>query len=94
MTPEQPQLKPDLSKAIRRQYGPICPGCGRVIPIGADDIAPDVEIATFRETLRRRGFTVKWEHCPVPNCGHSIEAKLHLIQFGKPDDTLPAEKTF
>jgi hypothetical protein len=93
MIPKQPQPKAAPSKTIRRRYGPLCPGCGRVIPIGADDVAPDVDILTFRETLRR-GFTVKWETCPAPNCGHSIEAKLHLVQFGESDDTLPAEKTF
>jgi hypothetical protein len=65
-----------------------------VIPIRADDVAPDVDISAFREILRRRGYKVKWEHCPAPNCGHSIEAKLHLVQFGEPDDTLPAQETF
>jgi hypothetical protein len=94
MTSEQPQPKAAPSKTIRRQYGPICPGCGRVIPIGAEDVAHDVDISTFREILRRQGYKVKQEHCLAPNCGHSIEAKLHLVQFGKPDDTLPAEKTF
>lgn len=81
-------------KPIRRQYGPVCPGCSRVIPVGAEDISPDVNILAFREILRQRGYAVKWEQCPAKNCGHSIEAKIHLLEFGEPDDVLPTSETF
>lgn len=85
---------PKPTKPIRRQYGPICPGCGRVIPIGVEDLDPSLDISVFREILRQRGHTVRWEPCATPNCGHSAETKLHLLQFGKLDATLPAEETF
>jgi hypothetical protein len=65
-----------------------------VIPIGAEDIPPEVDILAFREIIRRRGYTVKWEHCPTPNCGHSAEAKVHLLEFGELDETLPTSETF
>lgn len=94
MTPQQLGPNPDLSKSVRRQYGPKCPGCGRVIPIGAEDIASDLDIRKFREILRQQPYKVKWETCPAPNCGYSVEAKLHLIEFGEPDDILPAQETF
>lgn len=65
-----------------------------MIPVGAEDIPPDVDIFAFREILRRRGYTAKWEHCPAPKCDHQTEAKLHLLEFGEPDDTLPTSETF
>ena len=94
MTTERSQSELDPSKPFRRQYGPKCPGCGRVIAIAAEDVAPNVEIRAFREILRRRGYRVEPAHCPSKNCGHSIDAQLHLVEFGEIDDTLPAEDTF
>jgi hypothetical protein len=94
MTIERSSTKPDPAKPVRRQYGPICPGCGRIIPIGAEDIAPNVDIATFREKLRREGYTVQSAVCTFRGCGHSIDAKLHLVNFGALDPTLSTRDTF
>lgn len=94
MTIEQPSTEPDPARPVRRQYGPICPGCGRVIPLGAEDIAPNVNIATFREKLRREGYKVELAVCAIPGCGHSIDAKLHLVNFGALDPTLSTQDTF
>jgi len=62
--------------------------------IEADDIAPTTDIREFREKLRRDGYQPKWENCLRPGCGHSVEAKLHLVNFGEVDGVLPAEETF
>jgi hypothetical protein len=94
MATDSLQFKPAPLKPIRRQYGPKCPGCGRVIPIGADDIAPDVHIVHFREKLRRDGYQVLPAYCVSPGCGCSIEAELHRVEFGEPDDILPTQVTF
>jgi hypothetical protein len=94
MSNEPAQIETDPSKPIRRQYGPICPHCKQVIPIAADDIAPNVDISTFREKLRRDGYRVHPATCLYRGCGHTINAKLHLVNFGVRDDTLPTEETF
>lgn len=81
-------------ESIRRQYGPVCPNCKRVIPIGADDIEPNVDIATFRERLRRLGYKPPEAVCLYRGCGHRGDARLHLIHFGLRDDILPTRETF
>jgi hypothetical protein len=94
MTTEQLQVKTTATKPVRMKYGPTCPICGRVNPEGADDIAPNINIVAFRETLRRRGYPKRMVTCANSKCGHMFDARLDRVNYGERDETLPTEETF
>lgn len=88
------QAKTIISKPVRTKYGPTCPECGLVNAEGADDITPNVDINTFREILRRRGYPKRTIVCDNPKCRHMFDARLDRVNFGQRDETVPTQDTF